>query len=150
MLSGWTRQPTRHGRKNEMRPVTPTHPLVDDAGPPDDTVLFVVDDDQALVDSLLDLLTDEGYAALGFTRPVEALARLRAGARPRAVLLDYTMPEMTGDEFLAALVEASVDVPVLLLSGVSDPHLKGTVAAVVPKPFDIDQLIATIARVIRR
>jgi two-component system, OmpR family, response regulator len=132
-----------------MRPVTPVPP-VDDASSLADTALFVVDDDQALVDSLLDLLLDEGYEARGFTRPLEALALLRAGARPRAVLLDYVMPEMSGDEFIAALAAAEVDVPVLLLSGVSDPSLEGAVAAVLPKPFDLDQLLATIARFVDR
>jgi two-component system, OmpR family, response regulator len=108
--------------------------------------VFVVDDDPALVDSLMDLLSDEGYGVLGFTRPAEALDRLRAGARPRALLLDYWMPDMTGEQFLAALAEAHVEVPVVLLSGMSEPCIQGAVAAVIPKPFDIDRLLAEIGR----
>ena len=50
--------------------------------------IFVVDDDPALVDSLMDLLSDEGYSVQGFTRPLEALDRLARGARPGAVLRD--------------------------------------------------------------
>lgn len=110
--------------------------------------IFVVDDDLALVDSLTDLLADEGYRVEGFTQPLEALARLRAGARPRALLLDYVMPEMTGEEFLAALASTGVEVPVLLLSGVSDPPLRGDVAGVITKPFDIDRLLGALDRLL--
>lgn len=108
--------------------------------------IFVVDDDPALVESLLDLLSDEGYRVQGFTRPLEALDRLARGARPRAVLLDYIMPEMTGDEFLAALAAAGVEVPVLLLSGVNEPSIRGAVAGVLAKPFDVDRLLLVLDR----
>lgn len=108
--------------------------------------IFVVDDDPALVESLMDLLSDEGYRVQGFTRPLEALDRLARGARPRAVLLDYVMPEMTGEEFLAALAAAGVEVPVLLLSGVSEPSIRGAVAGVLAKPFDVDRLLVVLAR----
>ncbi|AUX26942.1 transcriptional regulator [Sorangium cellulosum] len=123
----------------------PSAPL---AGPerPAQVDLFVVDDDASLVDSLTDLLSDEGYRVQGFTQPLEALARLKGGARPRAVLLDYVMPEMTGEEFLAALASSGVDVPVLLLSGVADPDIRGAVAGVLPKPFDVDRLLAVLGR----
>lgn len=110
--------------------------------------IFVVDDDPALVESLIDLLTDEGYRVQGFTRPLEALDRLARGARPRAVLLDYVMPEMTGEEFLTALAGAGVDVPVLLLSGVSEPNVRGAVIGVIAKPFDVDRLLAVLDRLI--
>ncbi|XYH97025.1 response regulator [Sorangium sp. So ce1128] len=108
--------------------------------------VFVVDDDPALVDSLTDLLSDEGYRVQGFTRPREALDRLARGARPRAVLLDYVMPDMTGEEFLTALAAAGVDVPVLLLSGVSEPSVRGSVAGVLAKPFDVDRLLVVLDR----
>ncbi|WP_434043868.1 MULTISPECIES: response regulator [Sorangium] len=111
--------------------------------------VFVVDDDPALVDSLIDLLSDEGYRVQGFTRPQEALDRLARGARPRAVLLDYVMPEMTGEEFLTALAAAGVDVPVLLLSGVSELSIRGPVAGVLAKPFDVDRLLVVLDRLIR-
>ncbi|MGK3998984.1 response regulator [Sorangium sp. So ce1024] len=110
--------------------------------------LFVVDDDPALVESLVDLLSDEGYRVQGFTRPLEALDRLARGARPRAVLLDYVMPEMTGEEFLTALAAAGVDVPVLLLSGVNEPNIRGAVLGVIAKPFDVDRLLAVLDRLI--
>ncbi|WP_437608089.1 response regulator [Sorangium sp. So ce834] len=123
-------------------------PCLAGASPPPRAEIFVVDDDPALVDSLMDLLSDEGYGVQGFTRPLEALDRLAGGARPRAVLLDYVMPEMTGEEFLAALAAVGVEVPVLLLSGMNEPSIRGTVAGVLAKPFDVDRLLGVLDRLI--
>ena len=109
--------------------------------------VFVVDDDAALVESLVDVLMDEGYRVDGFTDPREALACLRAGARPAALLLDMRMPGMSGAEFVVALAEVGVVVPVLLLSGLSDPGIQpGAVAVVLPKPCDLDRLLTELER----
>ncbi len=109
--------------------------------------VFVVDDDAALVESLVDVLTDEGYRVEGFTDPREALACLRAGARPAGLLLDMLMPGMSGAEFMVALAEAGVALPVLLLSGLSEPGIPpGSVAAVLPKPCDLDRLLTELER----
>ncbi|XXX75953.1 response regulator [Sorangium sp. So ce134] len=121
-------------------------PCLAGASPPAGAEVFVVDDDPALVESLMDLLSDEGYRVQGFTRPLEALDRLARGARPRAVLLDYVMPDMTGEEFLDALAAAGIEVPVLLLSGVSEPSIRGAVAGVLAKPFDVDRLLGVLDR----
>jgi two-component system response regulator MprA len=58
------------------------------------------------------------------------------------------MPEMTGEEFLAALADMSVEVPVLLLSGASCPGIRGAVAAVLAKPFDVDRLLLEVNRLV--
>ncbi|WP_437712886.1 response regulator [Sorangium sp. So ce448] len=127
-------------------PVPAPGPAATSPSPRAAAEIFVVDDDPALVESLLDLLSDEGYRVQGFTRPLEALDRLAHGARPRAVLLDYVMPEMTGEEFLTALAAAGVEVPVLLLSGVNEPNIRGAVAGVLAKPFDVDRLLVVLER----
>ena len=53
---------------------------------------------------------------------------------------------MTGEEFLAGLAAAGDEVPVLLLSGVSEPSIGGAVAGVLAKPFDVDRLLVMLAR----
>ncbi|MCC6553269.1 MAG: response regulator [Polyangiaceae bacterium] len=112
--------------------------------------LFVVDDDAALVESLIDVLSDEGYRVEGFTAPGEALDRLRGGARPAALLLDFLMPDMTGEQFLAELAAARVDVPALVLSGLTGAIRRGPgVLAVLTKPIDLDRLLVEIDRIAR-
>lgn len=114
-------------------------------------VVYVVDDDDAVVDSLTDVLASEGYRVEGFTDPGEALARLRGGARPSVMLLDMVMPVMNGEDVLAALAEAGVHIPVVLLSGVREPGSAASRAdAVLSKPCSLEGLLATLDRVLSR
>lgn len=114
--------------------------------------VLIVDDDPTLVESLVELLDEEGYAVEGFTDARLALARLAAGARPDLVLLDYLMPAMTGEEFLDALDRSGIAVEVVLFSALHDGALSSTrarVAGVVRKPFDLDELLTTVGRLSR-
>lgn len=111
--------------------------------------VLIVDDDPMLVESLGELLDEEGYLVEGFTDARLALARLEAGARPHLVLLDYLMPTMTGEEFLDALDRAGIGLEVVLFTALHDGALsstRGRVAGVVRKPFDLDELLTTIGR----
>jgi two-component system response regulator MprA len=111
--------------------------------------VLIVDDDPTLVESLVELLDEEGYAVEGFTDARLALARLAEGARPDLVLLDYLMPAMTGEEFLDALDRSGIAVEVVLFSALHDGALtsaRARVAGIVRKPFDLDELLATVGR----
>ncbi|EYF06592.1 persistence regulator MprA-like protein [Chondromyces apiculatus DSM 436] len=111
--------------------------------------MYVIDDDIAVVDSLVDVLTFEGFTIEAFTDPLEALARMRSGARPSVLLLDMVMPEMNGSEVLDALEATGLSVPVVLLSGVREPgDAAARAAAVLPKPCNLDDLLATLQRVL--
>jgi two-component system response regulator MprA len=105
--------------------------------------VVVVDDDPSLVETLETKLVAEGYRVEGFTDPAEALERLRAGAPPDLVIADCIMPGLTGTELRDALAAAGVEVPVLLMTALSDPgfcvHLGD--AVVLNKPFSIDDLL---------
>jgi two-component system response regulator MprA len=110
---------------------------------------MVVDDDPSLVATLNHLLTEEGYAVEAFTDPLAALARLRQarnGQVPDVVLSDCIMPGLTGGELVVALREAGIDVPVVLMTALSDPSFcvhPGEIR-VINKPFDLDDLLAEI------
>ncbi len=105
--------------------------------------IVVVDDDRSLVDVLTDLLASEGYAVEGFTDPTAALARLRRGPLPDLAIVDCIMPYLTGTELCAALADSGVEVPVLLMTALSDPsfcvHPGGE--AVLNKPFLLEDLV---------
>jgi DNA-binding response OmpR family regulator len=108
--------------------------------------IVVVDDDPSLVEVLADLLATEGYAVEGFTDPTLALARLRRGPPPDLAIVDCIMPYLSGTELCAALADSGVEVPVLLMTALSDPsfcvHPGGE--AVLNKPFLLEDLLLEI------
>jgi two-component system chemotaxis response regulator CheY len=111
--------------------------------------VLIVDDDPVLVDSLRELLHEEGYAVEGFTDARVALARLRAGARPDVVLLDYLMPAMTGEQFIEELDASGLHPRIVLFTAMHESAFQpksSSIAGVIRKPFDLDPLLETLDR----
>lgn len=120
-----------------------------------DTVsVLVVDDDQAVRDSLERSLTYSGYEVTTASNGVEALERL-SGWRPDAVVMDVMMPRMDGLEVTRRLRTSGNDVPMLLLTArdsVTD-RVDGLDAGgddYLVKPFALDELLARLRALVRR
>jgi CheY-like chemotaxis protein len=81
--------------------------------------ILVVDDDHDIRDSIVELLEDHGYRAIGASNGVEALGVLRESAAPPClILLDLMMPVMDGREFREVQVKnpAWNKIPVIVIS----------------------------------
>jgi two-component system response regulator MprA len=108
--------------------------------------VVVVDDDPDLLELVEGHLRAHGYAVEGFTDPVDALARLRGRPAADVAVVDCIMPHLTGAELCAALTEAGVEVPVVLMTALADPsfcvHLDR--ARVLSKPFLMEDLVLEI------
>lgn len=87
------------------------------------SLILVVDDQDDARKPLMKLLKLEGYAVTGACNALEALAVTRRG-HPDLVLLDVMLPPMDGLTFLMLMREdpRTRDVPVVLLTGLSDEH----------------------------
>ena len=81
--------------------------------------VLVVDDENAIRESLRMILEYEGYRVLEAANGGEALETVRSGS-PHAVLLDIKMPEMDGLAVLSALQERGYDMPILIITGHGD------------------------------
>ena len=113
--------------------------------------ILIVEDDADLREALSDVLRDEGYEVTSAADGQEALDRLRREARPSLILLDLTMPVMSGWQFRA---EQSRDpdlseIPVVVLS--AGEHLAEQMIAIgidefVHKPIELDHLLKKIER----
>ena len=116
------------------------------------TKLVVVDDDPSMVATLEALLREEGYDVEGYTDPSTALDRLRTGPVPGEVEMDCVMPRLNGGEVLSALRAEGIDVPVVMVTALSDPGfcIPPGQASVLNKPFAIDDLLAEIGAAIDR
>lgn len=81
-------------------------------------MVLVVDDDDAILGGLSDLLQDEGYEVATAAEGGEALEILRAGFRPSVIVLDLLMPGLDGWDFRVAQMEndAFSSIPTLVIS----------------------------------
>jgi two-component system, cell cycle sensor histidine kinase and response regulator CckA len=108
--------------------------------------VLVVDDEPAIVQSVVGLLETVGLTALTATGGREAIEVFRnRGDGIACVLLDLKMPEPDGEETLAELRRLRSDVPVILMTGCGDDeaiarNVGRGVVGVLRKPFESDQL----------
>ena len=116
--------------------------------------ILVVDDDQAVRDSLARSLQYSGYEVTTANDGVEALARL-SSLRPDAVIMDVMMPRLDGLETTRSLRASGNDVPILVLTArdaVGD-RVDGLDAGAddyMAKPFSLQELEARVRALTRR
>jgi PAS domain S-box-containing protein len=124
--------------------VRPTAPLDQRLG---GTVL-VVDDDGDIRRLVREVLRQAGLTAIVAENGEEAL-QLLADVRPRLILLDKLMPKMDGTAFAAAYRQRAKAAPIVALCAARDAaEWAASIGAVgyVAKPFDVEELLATVAR----
>ena len=116
--------------------------------------VHLVDDDEAMRDSLLFLLDTAGYEARAYASAGAFLERLEAMERG-CVVTDIRMPGMSGLELVARLKEIGVADPVIVITGHGDVPLavaamKAGVTDFIEKPFDDGQLLGAIRSALAR
>jgi FixJ family two-component response regulator len=113
-----------------------------------DTMIFIVDDDEAVRDSLKVLLVTHGLPVEDY-ESIETFKR-EYQARPRScLLLDQHLAASTGLEFLASVEGRGLAMPVIMITGQGDKNLRAQardmdVAAFLEKPIASDLLLSTI------
>jgi two-component system response regulator FixJ len=110
--------------------------------------VHVVDDDDAMRDSLSFLLETAGVSVRTYESPVPFLAALPV-ERPACLITDVRMPEMSGTDLLRRLEEIGEKLPVIVITGHGDVSLaveamKLGAADFIEKPFDDDILLAAV------
>jgi len=118
--------------------------------------VLVVDDEQAVRESVRDLLEDEGYQVRLAQTGEEALSMLRDSTDGGydAVLLDVWLPKMDGLQVLQTIKQEQAALPVIMISGHAnvDTAVKATKTGAyhfVEKPFSADILTVTVRNAIR-
>lgn len=118
--------------------------------------VLVIDDDPALLTTLARVLASEGFQVDVASDGAAGLARARE-RRPSAVILDLHMPVMDGYAFLRDFrtIPECPAVPVILMSGSPDLATARQrigapdVVQLMPKPLDLELLLATLQRMLR-
>ncbi len=114
----------------------------------DRTLIYIVDDDEAVRDSLEALLLAEGYAVQGFDS-AEAFAAEGKPPSAACCLLDVRMPGKDGLTLLEELGSWSKTTPVVVITGHGDvpmavKAMKLGAVDFIEKPFDANVMLATI------
>ncbi|CAA7611490.1 Transcriptional regulatory protein FixJ [Magnetospirillum sp. LM-5] len=111
-------------------------------------LVYVVDDDQAIRESLVLLLESSGRSARAFPDSGSFLAGFEQGA-PGCVIADVRMPGMSGLDLQRHLKGAGIDLPVIIITGHADvamavQALKDGASDFIEKPFDEDVLARSV------
>jgi CheY-like chemotaxis protein len=118
--------------------------------------ILVVDDDPDIRETMIEVLEEAGYEAVGAADGLEALAQLRAPEdRWCVVLLDLMMPNMDGRTFRSEqLLDPGIaPIPVVIVSAMSDVEEAAEelgVAAHVNKPVRLTELVNIVNRFCNR
>ena len=115
--------------------------------------VLIVDDDEAVRDTLFDLFSDVHLCHAAPTVET-ALSFLDADAYD-VVLTDISMPGLSGVELLGIIRQRQPETPVIIISGISDQaHADGLIKLgafdYILKPFRLEQVEASVARAVER
>jgi len=118
------------------------------------TRILVVDDDDAVRKVSVRALEFKGFEATAVATGEEALQRLQTGEFD-CMILDLTMPELSGTETLLQVRAEFPMLPVLLSSGYQERSVEALLAqdrhlGFVPKPFTPAQLAEHVGEVLKR
>jgi two-component system, OmpR family, response regulator MprA len=111
------------------------------------TQVLVVEDEPDIRDAVSETLADEGYEVLSAHDGASALDRLN-GRLPDVAVVDLMMPGMDGQAFLreCRAHPRGDQMRVILITASSRVDLNLDVEAVLVKPFDLGELVDTLAR----
>ena len=116
------------------------------------TTVWVVDDDKSIRWVVEKALNAESITTESFAEGDSVLNRLEH-TRPTAIISDIRMPGIDGLKLLKRIIEKHPDLPVIITTAHSDldsavASYQGGAFEYLPKPFDIDEVVAVVKRAI--
>ncbi len=136
-----------------MTPSSPSVARSTETTPTPADVVFVVDDDISVRESLKPLLRTAGWQVELFASAKEFLARPRSTV-PCCLVLDVTLPGLSGLELQQQLAERT-EMPIIFITGYGDVPMsvramKAGAAEFLPKPFNDEVLLEAVRQAIER
>ncbi len=118
------------------------------------TRIMVVDDEETVRETVCAILESAGSRSQPLPGGAEVLAALQSGQEPfDMMVLDLTMPGLSGVDVFNAMQEMCVQLPVLIISGYSREKLSSLFAGHSPggflqKPFKPEELVGSILSIL--
>ena len=122
--------------------------------PDDKPIVFVVDDDISVRESLELLISFAGWQPELFASAVEFLAHPRVLA-PCCLILDVSLPDLDGLELQKLIASDRTDMPIIFITGHGDipmtvQAMKAGAVEFLTKPFDDEVLLSAIQHALER
>ncbi|HFQ80861.1 MAG TPA: diguanylate cyclase [Desulfobacterales bacterium] len=116
--------------------------------------ILLVDDDPVILTLMASILRKNGYQFASASDGLEAVKKLEQDDTFRIVITDINMPRMNGMELLKHILEFYPQTAVIVTTGFSREYsymdvIKAGAIDYMTKPFDTDELLAKLHRVIR-
>jgi FixJ family two-component response regulator len=117
-------------------------------------IVFVVDDDVSVRESLEALIRFVGWQPETFASAEEFLTRPRPVA-PCCLVLDVSLPELNGLELQKLIATDRIDMPIIFITGHGDipmtvQAMKAGAVEFLTKPIDDDALLSSIKSAVKR
>jgi FixJ family two-component response regulator len=117
-------------------------------------IVFVVDDDVSVRESLELMIKFAGWQPETFASAGEFLARPRTSL-PSCLVLDISLPDLNGLELQKMIASERTDMPIIFITGHGDvpmtvKAMKGGAVEFLTKPFDDEVLLSAIRHAIKR
>ena len=121
--------------------------------------VLVVDDDEAFVDAVSEVLEHHGWTVSANNSGVAGLAEFEAlleenGRPPQVAIIDLRMPDLKGTDLAKRVKQLAPEVYTILVSGYLNEEPEAGVSPyfdlVISKPFDPEQLVQRVAAVCSR
>ncbi len=118
------------------------------------SIVFVVDDDISVRESLELLIQSEGWQPETFSSAHDFLVRSRTPV-PSCLLLDISMPDLNGLELQKRVAAEHPDVPIIFITGHGDvpktvQAMKAGAVEFLTKPFKDDVLLSAVRQALER
>ena len=117
-------------------------------------VVFIVDDDRAVAESMARLLRIEGFVTRTYSSPSEFLVHHEPGV-PGCLITDLIMPDMSGLDLQRALLTQGCTRPIIFVTGRGDISttvvgMRAGAVTFLAKPVRRVELVATVREAIER
>jgi len=117
-------------------------------------IVFVVDDDISVRESLEGLIRYEGWRVETFSSAAEFLSRPRFDG-PSCLVLDVTLPDLNGLDLQSRVIAERSDLPIIFITGYGDVPMtvramKAGALEFLTKPLDGEALLRAIRDAIKR
>jgi FixJ family two-component response regulator len=122
--------------------------------PPKSPIVFVVDDDVSIRDSLELLIQSEGWQVETFASAHEFLDRPRTLV-PSCLILDVSLPGLNGLELQQRVCAERTDMPIIFITGHGDipttvRAMKAGAVEFLTKPFSDEVLLSAVRQALER